>query len=91
MPDVPTFNETFPGLDFDNWTALFARAGTPKPIIDRLNAEIVRILAQTDVRERLATLGAEPVSSTPQELAAVVRKDAERWGRIIKATGMQPD
>ena len=91
MPDVPTFSETFPGLDFDNWTALFARAGTPKPIVDRLNTEIVRILAQPDVRERLATLGAEPAPSTPQELATVIRKDADRWGRIIKASGMQPD
>ena len=91
MPEVPAFNETLPGLDFDNWTAMFVRAGTPKAIVDRLNAEVVRILAQPDVRERLATLGAEPLPSTPQELASVVRKDAERWGKIIKSTGMQPD
>lgn len=91
MPDVPTFNETLPGLEFDNWTALFARAGTPKAIVDKLNAEIVRIMAMPDVRDRLATLGAEPLSSTPAELGTIVRRDAERWGKIIKATGMQPD
>ena len=91
MPEVPVFHETLPGLDFDNWTAMFVRMGTPKAIVDRLNAEVVRILAQPDVRDRLATLGAEPMPSTSQELGAVVRKDAERWGKIIKATGMQPD
>lgn len=91
MPDVPTFSETIPGVEFENWTALFARAGTPRPIIEKLNAEVVRILNLPDIRERLLGLGAEPAPSTPQELGATMKKDAERWGRIIKATGMQPD
>ena len=78
-------------MEFNNWTALFTRAGTPRPIIDKLNAEAVRILNLPDVRERLLGLGAEPTASTPQELGATMKKDAERWGKIIRATGMQVD
>ena len=91
MPDVPTIGETFPGLEFNNWTALFVRAGTPRPIIDKLNAEIVRILNAPDVREKLLGMGAEPAPSTPQELGATMRKDAERFGKLIKATGMKAE
>jgi tripartite-type tricarboxylate transporter receptor subunit TctC len=91
MPDVPTFGETLPGVEFNNWTAIFARAGTPGPVIDRLNAEAQRILALPDVRERFLGLGAEPVPSTSQALARTLKQDAARWGKLIKATGMQPD
>jgi tripartite-type tricarboxylate transporter receptor subunit TctC len=91
MPDVPTFNETMPGVEFNNWTAMFTRAGTPRPLIDKLNAEAVRILKMPEVRERFTALGAEPQASTPQELGATMRKDATRWGSVIKATGIQAD
>ena len=91
MPDVPTFNETVPGVEFNNWTAIFTRAGTPRAVIDKLNAEVVRILNLPDVRERFMGLGAEPVASTPQELGDTIRKDAALWGKIIKATGIQGD
>ena len=91
MPDVPTFAETLPGLEFNNWTSMFVRAGTPKPIVDKLNAEVVRILAMPDVQEKLRGLGAEPQPSTSDEMAAILRKDAERWGKIIKSTGMKAD
>ena len=91
MPDVPTFNEILPGVEFNNWTALFTRAGTPRPLIDKLNAEAARILTLPDVRERLLGLGAEPAASTPQELGATMRNDAVRWGNVIKVTGIQAD
>lgn len=91
MPDVPTFNEILPGVEFNNWTALFTRAGTPRPLIDKLNAEAARILNLPDVRERLLGLGAEPTASTPQELGATMRNDAARWGNVIKVTGIQAD
>lgn len=91
MPEVPTFNETLPGVEFNNWTALFTRAGTPRAVIDKLNAEVVRILNLPDVRDRFMGLGAEPAASTPQELGDTMRKDAALWGKIIKATGIQSD
>lgn len=91
MPEVPMFSDTLPGLEFNNWTAIFTRAGTPRPIVDRLNAEVLRILALPDVREKLDAMGAEPAPTTPDELRGILRKDAERWGRIIKSTGMKAD
>ena len=89
MPDVPTFSETLPGMEFSNWTALFVRAGTPAPIVEKLNAEIMRILRQPDVRERITGLGAEISPTTSDEMTAIMRKDAERWSRIIKTSGMK--
>ena len=91
MPNVPTFSETIPGVTFDNWTAMFARAGTPRAIIDKLNAEAVRILKLPDVRERFIGLGAEPTVSSPQELGATMKKDAEVWGKVIRDTGIKGD
>ena len=91
MPNVPTFNETLPGVEFNNWTALFTRAGTPRAIVDKLNAEAVRILKLPDVRQRFLGLGAEPTASTPEELGVTMKKDAELWGKVIKTTGIKGD
>ncbi len=89
MPDVPTFSETLPGMEFSNWTTLFVRAGTPAPIVDKLTSEVLRILQQPDVRERIAGLGAEAAPTSSQEMSAIMRKDAQRWGVIIKKSGMK--
>ena len=91
MPNVPTFSETLPGVEFNNWTAMFTRAGTPRAIVDKLNAEAIRILKLPDVKERFLGLGAEPVASTPEELAVTMKKDAELWGKVIKTTGIKGD
>ena len=91
MPNVPTFSETLPGVEFNNWTALFTRAGTPRAIVDKLNAEAVRILNLPDVKERFLGLGAEPTASTPEELGVTMKKDAELWGKVIKTTGIKGD
>jgi len=91
MPNVPTFSETLPGVTFDNWTAMFARAGTPRAIVDKLNAEAARILNLPDVRERFLGLGAEPKASSPQALGETMKKDAEVWGKVIRDTGIKGD
>ena len=73
-PELPTLNESgFAGFDVTSWFALMAPAGTPQPIIDKLNGEVVRILAQPDTRQKLADLGMEVVGNSPAELAAVIR------------------
>ena len=89
FPDVPTLAESgMPGFEVGAWQGIMAPAGTPRPVIDRLNAEIVKALQSPDVRARLAVQGAEPLGSTPDEYAVYVRKELERWGRIVKATGV---
>jgi len=91
-PDYPTVAESgLPGFEAVSWYAMFATAGTPRDIVSRLNAEIRRIVATSEVRDALANQGAEPASDTPEEFAAIVREDVAKWARIIKQTGAKPD
>jgi tripartite-type tricarboxylate transporter receptor subunit TctC len=91
-PDLPTIAEQgFPGFDATSWYALVAPAGTPPAIIDRLHAEIVRVLAEPDVREKIAGLGAEPVGNSPAEFAALQRAETVRWTRVAKEANIHVD
>ena len=84
LPDVPTVAEAaLPGFVFDPWFAVLVPAGTPRRIIDRLNADIVRTLQMPDVRERLLAQGAEPAWNKPAELDAYVRAEIAKLGRKI--------
>jgi len=85
LPDVPTIAEGgVSGFDFFEWQAIIAPRGTPAQAITRLNTEIVKVLNLPDVRERLATLGAEPVGSTPEQLTAHIAAELKRWQTVIK-------
>ncbi len=87
--NVATFEELgVKGVDVDLWYAFFAPGKTPSPVVGRLNAEIVAIMKQPDVREVLGRAGMDAASSTPEELAAVVGKDYPRWGSVIKRNGI---
>ena len=87
---VPTFGEQgYPGFEVTAWYAIFAPAHTPPEIVSRLNAEIVKAVENPDLRERLTQLGATPVGSSPQELAAYVRAELDRWGRAVKAANLK--
>jgi tripartite-type tricarboxylate transporter receptor subunit TctC len=85
-PDVPTFEEAgVPGYEAVGWFGSVAPAGTPKAIIDRLNAETRAALALPDVRERVVAAGTEPATGTPEEFAAYIREETKKWGEVIKA------
>jgi tripartite-type tricarboxylate transporter receptor subunit TctC len=92
FPDVPTLAESgMPGFEVGAWQGVMVPAGTPAPVVERLNAEIVKALKAPDVRERLALQGAEPLGSTPAEYGAYVRKELARWAGVVKATGVTRD
>jgi len=93
MPDVPTLVEQgFPGLTAHAWWGLYAPAGTPKPIIDRLHAELVKVLGLADVRKTLAEgLGMDLVVSSPEELQKWTLDQLALWGRIVKDGGIKTD
>jgi tripartite-type tricarboxylate transporter receptor subunit TctC len=91
LPETPTVGESLPGYSFDNWYGIMAPQGTPRPVIDRLNAEVLRILALPDVRERFTSLGAEPTPSTPERFGSVMKADAEKWGGIIRQAGVRAE
>jgi tripartite-type tricarboxylate transporter receptor subunit TctC len=91
LPDTPTMGEALPGYEFNNWYGLMAPAGTPRPVVDLLNAEVHRILALPDVKERFSGLGADPLPSTPERFGAVMRADAEKWGKVIRDAGVRAE
>ena len=92
LPDVPTVAESgYPGFDASLWLAIMAPAGTPQPVIDRLNKELVTLIAAPETREALDKAGAEPLSGTPAELAAMIRDGIPKYARVIKAAGVKPE
>jgi tripartite-type tricarboxylate transporter receptor subunit TctC len=90
-PDVPTVAESLPGFEATTWFAMFAPANTPKPIIDKLNAEVVRIFKLPDVAERLKTLGLDPVLSTPDELGKYQASEIVKWTKVVKESGAKAE
>jgi len=82
-PNLPTMNSLYPGFDVDNWYAMFMPAGTPKAIVDKLNAELIKALKSTDVQSYMAKEGGQPVGSTPQELATMFQQEVTKYARVI--------
>ena len=93
FPGVPTMDASgFP--DFEQtapWVGMLAPAGTPKAIVDQLNAALKKALAQPEIIKRMKDLGATPIGDTPEEFRAFLVKDSERWARVIKASGIKAD
>ncbi len=91
-PKVPTFAQAgLPGFDVGLWFGLLAHGSTPNPIIDRLSVEITKILAMPDFREKVAAQGLEIFVSTPEQYGLLLRNESEKFGRIVKAAGIQPE
>ena len=92
MPDVPSMTEAgLPAFDLIPWNAIFAPANTPKPIVQRLNGELQRIITDPKVKERLAGLGFDAFASTPEELDAFVREDLAKWTKWVREAGIEPE
>ncbi|MBC7781237.1 MAG: tripartite tricarboxylate transporter substrate binding protein [Proteobacteria bacterium] len=84
LPNVPTIADTFPGFEAQSWSGMLAPAKTPRPVIDRLNAVLVKALAAPDVREKMEALGTELVGGTPEQFGDWLKGETQRWGRIIR-------
>jgi tripartite-type tricarboxylate transporter receptor subunit TctC len=88
-PDLPTIGETLPGYEATAWQGLFAPAGTPRPIVEGIAAEVNRIWKSPDVVKALQALGAEPVTTTPDEFTAYTKTERAKWGEVVKAAGVK--
>ncbi|MBO1016093.1 tripartite tricarboxylate transporter substrate binding protein [Achromobacter sp. SD115] len=86
-PDVPTVAETLPGYAMTSWIGVFAPAGTPRPIVERLQQEIARALADPRVREQLVSQAADPVASKPDDFARFTADETGKWAPVVKASG----
>ena len=91
-PDIPTLAESgVPGFDYSTWYALFAPAGTPRSVVDKLNETARSVLARDDVRQRLDSQGVDAATSTPAELGSYLRSETAKWGKVVRATGAKAE
>ena len=91
-PDLPTVAEAgVPGYEVTVWFGLVAPAGTPREVVDKLNAEVLKILAMPDVRERFLALGVEPLGSTPEAFGTHIRAQMDKWAKVVRDAGVKAE
>lgn len=92
LPDVPTMAEAgYPAVNADNWYGIVVAAATPQDVLSKLHGALVTVLQAPDTKQRLASQGAEAVSSSPQEFAAYIRRETAKWGKVTKTAGIKLD
>ncbi len=89
IPEVPTMAESLPGYEVNSWYGLLAPAGTPREIVQRLNAEVAKGLKAPDARQRLFSIGAEPLAQTPEVFAAFIQSEVDKWAKVVKTAGIK--
>jgi tripartite-type tricarboxylate transporter receptor subunit TctC len=92
LPEVPTVAEAgLPNFEVTTWYGILAPAGTPKPIVTRLNAELVKIMHAPEMKDRLATMATDPVTGTPEEFADYIKREIAKWGEVVRQAGLKAD
>jgi tripartite-type tricarboxylate transporter receptor subunit TctC len=92
MPDLPTFAELgFKGMEISLWYGLVAPAGTPAAVVERLNAELTKILAAPELRDAFAKQSADAAGGSPEQFATFMREEHARWGVVVREAGIKPD
>ena len=92
LPEVPTVSEAgLPGFDVSSWYGVFAPMGLPRDLVTKLNGDIVAILGEADLKERLASLGAEPMPMSPEDFGHFVREEVAKWAKVVKESGAKAD
>lgn len=90
LPDVAPVADVLPGFESSQWFGILAPAGTPRPIIERLHQAITKAVQTADVKEKFAAMSMEPVNSTPEAFAKVIREEIVTWGKVVQAAGIKP-
>jgi tripartite-type tricarboxylate transporter receptor subunit TctC len=91
LPDVPTVGETLPGYELTNWFGLVAPAATPRDTVARVHGDVVKLLRDPAVAEKLSGMGATAIGNAPAEFGAVMRADSEKWGRLIREANIKAE
>jgi tripartite-type tricarboxylate transporter receptor subunit TctC len=91
LPDVPTVAESgLPGFDVTSWYGIVVRSGTPPAIVKKLHADMAEALASADVKEKLATLGLDPLGNTPEEFQRMIAAESRKWAEIVRKADIKP-
>ena len=90
LPDVPPVADTVPGYEAGSWYAVLTRAGTPRPIVERLNREATTAINGTELQAKLIASGVDPEPLTPEQLGVKIQAETARWGKVVKAAGIKP-
>jgi len=88
-PDIPAIGESLPGFEVNSWYGLLAPTGTPREVVTRLNTEVANALREPDARARLYSIGAEPMSNTPEEFGVFIQNEMAKWAKVVKAAGIK--
>ena len=92
LPDVPTVAEAgLPKFEVTTWYGILAPAGTPRPIVTRLNAELGKVMHSPELKDRLEALATDPVTGTPEEFAALIKREIAKWAEVVRAAGLKAD
>jgi len=92
LPEIPTIAEAaLPGFDTLQWWGLVAPRGTPADVVNKIAADVSRLAASAEMKERMLALGAEPVVSSPERFTAFIRGEIDKWGKLVRASGARPD
>lgn len=91
LPDVPSAAETLSGFEVVNWYGMVLPAGSPREVVARLNAELIRAMKIPEVREKMTAQGTDPAGTSPEEFGAFMKSETAKWGRVIKAANIRPD
>jgi tripartite-type tricarboxylate transporter receptor subunit TctC len=91
LPDLPTMNTFFPGFESDNWYAMFYPKATPKAIIDKMNSEIRKALATPEMKNFMPREALDPVASSPEELASLLKREIEKYAKVIQIAGIRTE
>ncbi|HEX6007627.1 MAG TPA: tripartite tricarboxylate transporter substrate binding protein [Burkholderiales bacterium] len=91
MPDLPALNELLPGYDVTQWYGILVPAGVPRDIVERLHREIARAIGNAKVAQLFVNLGTQPVSNTPEEFAAFIKAETDKWGKVIRSANITAD
>lgn len=92
MPNVPTIAASgLPGYDVSNWAGVFVPANTPKAVVDRLSVAVIKAMADVEMNKKLVAAGIEPLSSTPEEFAAIIKADIPKWAKVVKDSGAKAE
>jgi tripartite-type tricarboxylate transporter receptor subunit TctC len=84
-PELPLIADTYPGFETESWVAMFAPAGTPKPVLEKLHGSLARLLGEPAMKDKFEAQGCDLVASTPEALAQRIRSDQTKWGKIVRA------